>query len=213
MMINCDYILLILNCKIYEDKSLMQKKSWLSKLPDDIIYFHVIGDIELEEQFTFDHYNHILKVKTKDDYISLPHKVIDAYNAIKKTYIFKYIFKTDDDQKLILPKFFETIKKKLILSREKYHYGGYKMNIHDHISDYYLQHPELPKNIKLNETVYCTGRFYFLSPEAVDDLLSKSEHIKKEYFEDYAIGYHLDYTYKTNILFINTLQVFCDFSL
>ena len=39
----------------------------------------------------FDFNNSILYVKTNDDYVSLPKKVIAAYEAIHETYIYKYI--------------------------------------------------------------------------------------------------------------------------
>ena len=51
----------------------------------------------------------ISRVNTKDDYISLPSKVIAAFGAIRQTFKFKYVFKTDDDQDLINEKFFDTI--------------------------------------------------------------------------------------------------------
>ena len=43
-MINKDYIFLILNCRKYRKKAEKQKKGWLSKLPNDFLYFHIIGD-------------------------------------------------------------------------------------------------------------------------------------------------------------------------
>ena len=108
-MIEQDYILLILNCKKYQNKSLHQKKTWLKNINKSLIYYHVVGDENLNKDFIFDDVNNILFVKTKDDYLSLPHKVISAFKAIKETYNFKYIFKTDDDQELIQQNFFETL--------------------------------------------------------------------------------------------------------
>ena len=79
-----------------------------------------------------------------------------------------------------------------------------------HFSKYHLVHPELPENIPVYATKYCNGRFYFLSKDAVVDLISKKINICKEYFEDYAIGYHLSDTYKKNMFNIDSNQYFID---
>ena len=92
----------------------------------------------------------------------------------------------------------------------KIHYGGYIINIKDHLSDYHKIHPELPPNLPLCATKYSSGRFYFLSNMSIDNLLTKLDAIEKEYFEDYAIGYHLDLVYKQNMLFLSTNSFFTD---
>ena len=63
------------------------------------------------------------------------------------------------------------------------------------------------------QTKYCTGRFYFLSREAINDLLGKKQNIVKEYLEDYAIGYNLDDTFKIGMLHITTNKFFTDIEL
>ena len=86
------FILLIFNCQKYRYKAIKQKETWLknfSMMP----YFHVIGDPELTKDYVIDEAEHILFVKTPDDYISLPKKVISAYEAIYKEYCFNYILK------------------------------------------------------------------------------------------------------------------------
>ena len=47
----------------------------------------------------------------------------------------------------------------------------------------YKIHPELPKQLPLYKTKYCSGRFYFLSREAVSHLIAKRESVCKEYLE------------------------------
>jgi hypothetical protein len=205
-MIKQDYILLILNCKKYKHKADKQKETWLKELPSNIIYFHIIGDMELTTEYLFD--TNILYVKTLDDYISLPHKVIAAYKAIQETYDFKYVFKTDDDQHLKNIKFFEIVIN--LINKNCNDYGGYSLQIKPHMSTYYLVHPELPNNIYMKKTCYCNGRFYFLSTNAVLNLLTKYNEIKSEYFEDYAIGLYLDEKYKTNLLHLITNNFFID---
>jgi hypothetical protein len=208
---NCDFILLIFNCKKYKFKSLKQKETWLKDF-NLMPYFHVIGETNLDSDYKFDTTNKILYVKVEDDYNSLPKKVIAAYKAVNKEYIFKYIFKTDDDQELVSLNFLSTIQKLLLNKTPKSHYGGYIVNVDKpYLSQYHKIHPELPKNIPVYQTKYCSGRFYFLSDLAVQQLISKREQIGKEYLEDYAIGYNLEPILKTNILNIQTNKYFVDF--
>ena len=110
MLIEQEYILLIMSCKKYERKADYQRTTWIPNLPSSIIkHYHVIGDKNLWKDFEFDNERQILYVNTPDDYNSLPKKVIAALSAIKKTFEFKYVFKTDDDQVLLYDNFFHMI--------------------------------------------------------------------------------------------------------
>jgi hypothetical protein len=209
-----DFILLIMNCKKYEKKAQFQKRTWLPKIPACLKYYHVIGEPELETEYKFDNEKNVLYVKTGDDYNSLPNKVITSYNAIYETFNFKYIFKTDDDQILINHKFFDMVFGLIQKTNPTLHYGGFIVDVQrPHISQYYRIHPELPTNLPIFQTKYCSGRFYFLSKSAISNLLTKREILKKEYLEDYAIGYNLDSYYKTNILNLATNKFFTDIEL
>ena len=206
-----DFILLILSCEKYRFKAIKQRETWLKDFTL-MPYFHVIGNPELTNDYFFDFNERILYVKTKDDYNSLPKKVIAAYEAINNEFTYKYIFKTDDDQNLINNQFLITIKNLVLTSSTKIHYGGYIVNVETpYISQYHIIHPELPKNLYILNTQYCSGRFYFLSDLAVQQLISKKKLIGNEYLEDYAIGFHLEPILKKNIFHINTLKHFNDF--
>lgn len=210
-MINQDYILLIINCEKYSYKSEYQKKTWLKDIPKDLIYFHIIGNQNLEKDYYFNYSDNILYVKTKDDYNSLPHKIIMSYKAIYETYKFKYIFKTDDDQMLTNAIFLNTYRNIINTSKTKIHYGGSIVDVKiPYLSKYYLIHPGLPLNLIIQKTKYCNGRFYFLSKEAIKYLLSKFDKIKEEYLEDYAIGLYLSEEYKKNMLNIDSQKYFKD---
>lgn len=216
MLIIQDYILLIFNCQKYRFKAEKQKDSWLPKIPSNLFYFHVLGDPNLETDYQFLTEDNILLVKVEDDYNSLPKKVIRAYQATLNTYEFKYIFKTDDDQQVTNIKIFETIisllDKKYEDPDKKIHYGGYIVDVKQtYQSQYYRIHAELPKNLLVKATKYCSGRFYFLSQDAICFLVEgKKQEIESEYLEDYAIGYHLTNLYKTNILPLDTNKYFVD---
>jgi len=206
-----EFILLIFNCKKYRYKALKQKETWLNNF-NIMPFFHVIGDPELTNDYFIDEKEHILYVKVEDDYISLPKKVISAYEAIQKEYIFNYIFKTDDDQNLIRQQFISIIKNILIKSAPKIHYAGEIIDVNKpYLSQYSNIHPELPKYLPVLRTQYCSGRFYVLSDLAIQQLITKKDLICKEYLEDYAIGYYLDSVLKKTIFYIKTNNFFVDF--
>ena len=210
-MIEQEYILLIMNCKKYKKKAKFQKMTWLKTIPSYLKYYHVIGNDMLETDFEFDNVNNILWIKVADDYNSLPKKVIKAYQTIYNTFQFKYIFKTDDDQILINMKFFDTIKNLIQSMIPQTHYGGHIVNVDKpYLSQYNKIHPELPENLPLYVTKYCSGRFYFLSKSAVSNLINKKNSIENEYLEDYAIGFYMEKHFKNNILHISTNKFFTD---
>jgi len=201
-----------MNCVKYRHKAEIQTNGWLKSLPSNISYFHVLGDPDSPKPFYFDWEANILWVKCKDDYNSLPHKAISAYEAISKTFNFQYIFKTDDDQISTTDAFFPMIMK--LLTQKTCHYGGYIVDVpFKHISKYYTIHPELPNNLIIEKIKYCNGRFYLLSNEAVDNLLLKKDSIQKEFLEDYAVGLYLDEEFKENILSIETKKYFQDYTI
>ena len=209
-----DFILLIMNCKKYQKKAIFQKITWLPRIPFYLIYYHVIGDETLDTDFKFDNESRILWLKVADDYNSLPQKVMAAYKAISDTFQFKYIFKTDDDQILVNDKFFDTINKILTTTKPLIHYGGYIVDVpKPYLSQYYKIHSELPTYLPILQTKYCSGRFYFLSKNAIANLISKREFIEKEYLEDYAVGFNLDPFYKNNMLSLATNNFFTDIEL
>ena len=124
---------------------------------------------------------------------------------------YKYVFKTDDDQMLVNPNFFNMLNRTLVSMKPMTHYGGFVNNItYPHISTYNLVHSEVPPNVIIKPTKYCSGRFYFLSYFAVIHLLTQRPLIENEYFEDYAIGYYLSPILKQNILSISISSYFRD---
>ena len=180
-----------------------------------MISLSVIGNPDLEDaKYQFDDIHNILWVKVADDYNSLPKKVIASYEAVYETFNFRYLFKTDDDQILVNPKFFDMVVGLVAKQTPKIHYGGYIVDVpRPYLSEYHRIHPELPKQLPLYVTKYCSGRFYFLSKSAITNLLSKRENIEKEYLEDYAIGFNLDNIYKNNMLPLATNKFFTDIEL
>jgi hypothetical protein len=111
----------------------------------------------------------------------------------------------------VSPRFFDTLSGIISNKVPKIHYGGYIVDIKQpYLSEYHRIHPELPKQLPLLVTKYCSGRFYFLSKSAISNLLGKREFIEKEFLEDYAIGFNLDPIYKKDILYLKTNNYFTD---
>jgi hypothetical protein len=202
-----------MNCKKYLKKAKFQKMTWLKNIPSYLRFYHVIGDPELDDDYKFDHENQILWIKVEDDYNSLPKKVIRAYEAVNNTFKFKFLFKTDDDQILVNDKFFNILKG-LTSSSNNIHYGGYIVDVkQNYLSQYYKIHPELPTYLPVFQTKYCSGRFYFLSKVAINNLLTRKDFIENEFLEDYAIGFNLAPYYKENMINLLTNKFFTDIEL
>ena len=213
-MIRQEFIMLIMNCKKYVKKALFQKMTWLKQIPSYLKYYHVIGDESLDTDFKFDNETDTLYVKVADDYNSLPKKVIAAYDAVNKTFKYNYIFKTDDDQILVNNKYLDMLAGLVNVKQPRPHYGGYIVDVKQpYLSEYHRIHPELPQRLPLYITKYCSGRFYFLSSEAIQDILSKRERVEREFLEDYAIGFNLSPIFKQDILLIATNKYFTDIEL
>ncbi len=218
-MIKIDFVFIILNCKKYIYKSDIQKKQWLYKLPSNIKYFHVIGDKTLciEKDYIFDMSNNKLYVNTLDDYVSLPDKVISAIGAINENFIYKHLLKSDDDQNMINEKYFLEVIETLSSKNNKYYYGGKVCPMTSNIiSNYWAYHASigvdngLPKNIFLKKTVYCAGRFYFLSYEVTNELIKQKNEIKKHLIEDHCMGLYIPQKYKNDIWNIDVDKIFVD---
>lgn len=213
-MIKQDIVWLILNCQKYVKKAQFQKRTWLATLSPAFLYFHVLGDPALDAPYRFDVDSHTLWVKVEDDYNSLPKKSIRAFRAVRETYDVHYLFKTDDDQILVRPQFPLLVKTMLDEKKKQgrpSHYGGGVVEVSQpYLSQYFRIHPELPQHLPILRTTYCTGRFYFLSAPALACVLAKQPLIEAEYLEDYAIGYHLDDRFKTNLFALKTTLAFTD---
>ena len=173
-----DTVLLIISCKKYAHKAAFQRQSWLPSLPPSIHYYHVVGDIEKCSQeskdYIVDDHSRIIYTNTKDDYLSLPHKVITGIQAVHETMTYSYIYKTDDDQIVTDIDFFN----KVASQRSSHEYGGHVLYVDGHYSGYHEIHSEIKDPIWLDRAIYCTGRFYFLSKKAIEGLLPKKDWFK-----------------------------------
>jgi hypothetical protein len=179
-------VMLIITCEKYSHKAKYQKTSWIPSLPDNISYYHIIGSKDKcgRSDYLFDHTNHILYTNTKDDYVSLPDKVITAIYAVTNELTFDYIYKVDDDMVLTKPSFFEKLETMI----DSYDYGGHLVHVNDHYSEHHIFHSELKPNLLLEKASYCGGPFYFLSKKSIRYLLEKKLFLSSKIIEDHAVG-------------------------
>jgi hypothetical protein len=204
-------LLLILSCHRYAHKRAEQRSTWLPHL--SIPYLHVVGDATLSVPWVFDEAARLLTVCVPDDYVSLPSKVVAALAAVVALFPrLEYVFKTDDDQHMASPATLTHLATKLgATAPPRHHYGGHLLRIEQpHHSKYHLVHPELPADLPILPTTYCTGRFYFLSRAAIDAVVAQRDAFRAEYFEDYAIGRHLPDALKQSTLNFLTERFFAD---
>jgi len=104
-----------------------------------------------------------------------------------------------------------SLNKKYDDRNSRLHYGGHIVDVkQSYQSEYYRIHPELPKDLIVKTTRYCSGRFYFLSNNSIEELIQKIDPISEEFLEDYAVGYNLPAHLKTNILSLDTNKYFID---
>jgi hypothetical protein len=208
-----EFVVMILNCKKYNHKRMKQKK-WLSKFTN-LIYFHVIGEPTMEEPYRFDDTEKILYVKTKDDYMSLSHKVISGMSAFAQRYPFKYLLKLDDDQNLVKMSFFRLLTTALMANWDnpanRKHYGGDMVYVKEPtLSTLFNVHPEMPRNYMLLPGNYAGGCCYVVSRESVEHLLRQKEELVKHIFEDYGVGQILKISDKNKIIEFNYKDYFVE---
>ena len=204
------YVIIILNCNIpkHLHTANIQRNTWLKNEPN---YYHIIGDPSKcgDNKYIIDQPNKMIYTNTGDDYNSLPAKVITAFLAVQETMDVDYIFKTDDNQMLQKP---YEIKGLCKLLNKNIDYGGLVVKMNTHVSGLFTTHPEFPKNIILEGCAYCTGPFYILSNNALNNVLEKYEDICKRVVEDHAIGFYLEPKYSKNVFAFDTRKIFKEFT-
>ena len=214
-----DYILMVASCKKYlKERRIGQIEQFLKnpKIMQGIRYFHLEGDSNKfiktpELKYIIDEKNNIIYTNTKDDYLSLPHKIICGMKAIYENYNFKYIFKTDDDQRLLIDNIFYILDKQL--KEKKPDYFGKIMNFAKREERWELHKDEnYPKGYYVGDGLPMgNGRFYGLSYRNVKDLVrNKYDEIKKEMVEDCAIAKYQKIEYRTNNMYVFNNEIFND---
>lgn len=180
--------LIILNCFKYEHKRQQQRSTWLKDFPYEL-WFHIRGVHGQAQDYVIDKEEHIIYVKTRDNYDSLTQKTYLALKAVRESFpTVTHILKTDDDENCNVSKLVESMDEIMA-----YDYGGGYLTLYktDKLSTYHY-HSSIKKEPALVKAAYYfIGRFYFLSAKAADIVLSKKKAIWRLMFEDNAIGYAL----------------------
>jgi hypothetical protein len=203
--INYDNIvLLILNCKKYDYKRQTQIKDWIQKIQIRN-WFHIQGDLDLEDDYHINMEEHLITIKISDDYISLPKKVYLAFEIILNRFPeTTYILKTDDDMNCNI-EYFDRV---LYLIKD-YDYGGFLINIEkDDMSNYHFKRCD-DRNLRINrKSLMANGRFYFLSRKSINYLLENKDIFYNSTYEDNTVGYVLSNKYDITILSLPMITLF-----
>ena len=201
-------LLLIFSCHQYAEKRALQKRTWLPRV--SVPYLHVVGELSQTEPWRLDKDAALLSVRVADDYVSLPQKVVAAFEAVLGLFPeVQYVFKTDDDQCLDEVTFLHLLASRLP-RQDAIHYGGQMLSVEPHFSQYHLVHPELSPTLFLERTTYATGRFYFLSRAALAALVEQKALFAAEQLEDYAVGYLLPGQFKRRAMSLPSQKYFVD---
>jgi len=194
-----DYILMILSCKKYEKERRVNQIQQFLKNPNimqGIRYFHLVGDKHKfrknkKLKYIVDKEKNIIYTNTLDDYLSLPHKTISGLTALYETFDFKYVLKTDDDQRLLNSKIFSILD--VVLKMKKPDYFGKLCNMKEQVEKWQpIVHKEdgFPTGYIVGDgKPFGNGRLYGLSHRNIEDLVkNKYDLVKKEYSEDWSIA-------------------------
>jgi hypothetical protein len=196
-----------MNCKKYDNKRQYQLNTWLKNCPV-ILWFHIIGDESIENEYEIDEKNHLLKVNTPDNYISLPKKIYLALKAIYDSYKnITHILKTDDDMDCNIS---ELSKYMNIIPN--YDYGGFKVHVTENIYSTYHYHSSDDKTPSLILAgSYVNGRFYFLSRNLIEHILKQKELFWTYIYEDNIVGCSIKNYNNLKFLEIPDYHIFFEF--
>src|SRR6202012_1848652 len=153
-----------------------------------IYYFYYYGDVTLDSEFVLDLDAHTLRVRSKDDYLNLCHKVGLMLRFLRellhqKSQI-KGVFFTDDDTRLNATTFFPFLQKHASIA----YYGKTatypeKINRSSHIVEKCQQngslrqfciqnYPELVDHpILVPGVTFCAGGGFYLQRDVIDILI------------------------------------------
>lgn len=219
-----DFILMILSCRKYKtERRDGQIKQFLqnNNIMKGMRYFHIVGDTrtmnsdDKKKGYKIDETNNIIYTNTKDDYLSLPHKTIMGFKALLDNYSFKYIYKSDDDQRVIVPTLFIDISKALL--QHKPDYAGNMYILPRKIETYQpVAHAVdgFPNDYIVGDgKPFTNGRLYALSRRNIEDLTSNEKFnlIKLELSEDWAIAKYQKDEYRMNNLTFRSLNLMMDY--
>jgi hypothetical protein len=203
-----EYFMIILNCKKYNHKRERQRSGWLSTFTEKtgIQYFHIIGDEGIAADYIVDSSNNIITVKCPDTYIALPMKSYLAVKAVTESYpSMKMVFKTDDDMDCNV----DALIAELSTIKQNDYGGEYLQISREHMSTYH--YPNVPEDKRtpfyMKCTVYCPGRFYFLSKNVCEIIVRLRGHFEGQIFEDYAVGF-IASKITRKLYFFNVKQIF-----
>ncbi len=182
------FVLQINNCKKYASRRAMQTRTWCKDIPDDIVWYHVIGDPTLKE-CVYKPEEHLLIVPAGDSYECLPQKVYQSYNFAYLNFpSAHHLVKTDDDAIVNISKLLSVIeenKEKDYFGGLVHHNGGKNFYGYDIVQDKSKLPVDGIDTPKLN---YIVGGVICISMPALKLLSSRKEIFDKHIYEDLFVA-------------------------
>ena len=179
-----NYIFIIYSCKKNITKSNALYNRIVDKLVDTKAYI-LYGDENLDESYKIMNDKYII-LKVADDYDHLADKTLSLIYFINNVFPnSKGVFKCDDDVFVNLKHLNGFIQNTSITSLD---YAGFKVVRTKEYNEWSVKNNVDKYPVELCE--YCGGPLYFLSQKAL--LCFKNEPVKRIYYEDMQVGYHLN---------------------
>lgn len=172
-----DYIFILYSCKKNLDKTNKIYDKINNKLHYSKVYIIYGDELDINEKYKIIDDKYII-LNVKDDYDNLNEKTLSLIQTINMLFpSIKGMFKCDDDVIVNIGHIQNMI---YTIQNENIDYCGH-YNIIDKDKTTYDTY----------ECTYCGGPLYFLSKKAIE-CFNETSDIKKIYYEDMMIGYHLN---------------------
>jgi len=179
-----NYLFVIYSCKKNISKSTALYDLLVDKLRETKVYI-LYGEEDLEESYKIIDEKYIV-LKVRDDYDHLTDKTLALLNFVNTVFpLSKGLFKCDDDVFVNIKHLNTFIQ---IAQLKAMDYGGRAVVRTKEYNAWSRQnnHDKYPVEV----CSYCGGPLYFLSQKAL--LCFKTGPIKRIYYEDMQVGYHLN---------------------
>jgi GR25 family glycosyltransferase involved in LPS biosynthesis len=196
------YVLGVMTCKKNLPLSVRQYGRHFKGIETyPFIYMRFIGDPELPTEWSYNEQEHLLTLRCKDDYLTLPYKVYLFVKAVKALFPnIQGIFKTDDDITIDIEKLYTLIemhKNELYVGKHvvgKEHISGYLAS-KEHVTQMY---PEFKTyGVWMPEADYCAGGGYYLNNKVFDIVLKRTDLFRPfpENYKEYCNGRFFENVY------------------
>jgi len=162
--------------------------TWIKDIPPTLDYVIVRGDMNLQNDYSYNGGSHECILRCPDSYVGLPHKIKAGLQFVYRQFNPSFVVKIDDDMLVNIPKLVE-----------------YTQSTHADYAGHLTYNYSPDQGLS---TVYCGGPMYYLSSMAVKCLQDMDSTVFSA--EDACVGKHLIETCKIPVhnvhLYTNKLE-------